>query len=253
MTATIEPDIQPRNGTANVLNSIWDVVRERGLKVGDQLPSIREMADRFDMKPTLIRDALLRAETMGLVKILPRAGAFLRAVGPAASIAAPVLEESLPGVFQAALIHDEQNLFHLLDSRRLIEIELAGRAAERRRIEDLVPVRRVLDAMLQLPADAPRSEHVNHDIRFHIEIARLSGNLVLLAVQRTLMELLRPHLNEVPRSLQRRDTADRSHVAIYEALVAGDAERVRAEMREHLSLACDGMLRALQEVPRIDQ
>jgi DNA-binding FadR family transcriptional regulator len=168
-------------------------------------------------------------------------------------VAAPALEESLPGAFRAALIHDEQNLFHLLDSRRLIEIELAGRAAERRRIEDLVPVRRDLDGMLQLPADAPRSEQVNHDVRFHIEIARLSGNLVLLAVQRTLMELLRPHLNEVPRSLQRRDLTDRSHVAIYEALVAGDAERVRAEMREHLSLACDGMLRALQEVPRIEQ
>ena len=79
------------------------------------------------------------------------------------------------------------------------------------------------------------------------------GNLVLLAIQRTLMELLRPHLNEVPRSLQRRDTTDRSHVAIYEALVAGDAERVRNEMRDHLSLACDGMLRDLQEVPRLDQ
>jgi len=67
-----------------------------------------------------------------------------------------------------------------------------------------------------------------------------------------LLELLRPHLIEVPRGLQRRATTDRSHAAIYEALVAGDRETARNEMRAHLSLAYDGMLRDLQEVPAIE-
>jgi DNA-binding GntR family transcriptional regulator len=63
------------------------------------------------------------------------------------------------------------------------------------------------------------------------------------------MELLRPHLVDVPQDLQRRTTTDRSHIAIYEALVAGDAHRARSEMRDHLSLAYDSMLRDLQQVP----
>lgn len=249
--------------------SLWDsiraVVQDRHLQVGDQLPSIRELADRLEVKQTAVRDALLKAESQGLVKILPRAGAFLKAnlqvlsqsapaVSPnhlAASPTAqvPVEVSRLTEGLSENLSREEFNLFHLLDARRLVEIELAGRAAERRRLEDLLPVRRALDAMLQIPAGATRSDYVELDIRFHIEVARLAGNHVLFTIQKSLMELLRPHLNEVPRSLERRTTTDRSHIAIYEALVSGDAEKARTEMHEHLSLAYDSMLRDLQAAP----
>lgn len=238
---------------ASVLDSIWEIVHERGLKIGDQLPSIRELAERLGLKQTAVRDAILKAEAMGLVNVLPRAGAFLRASAPAAPANGAASDESLAAAFHDVAANGEQNLFHLLDARRLIEVELAGRAAERRRLEDLLPVRRALEAMLQLPPDAARPEHVTHDIRFHVEIARLAGNHVLFAVQRTLMELLRPHLNEVPRDLQRRTKADRSHAAIYQALVSGDADKARSEMREHLSLAYDGLLRDIQEVPTLER
>lgn len=228
--------------------AIWTVVQERGLKAGDQLPSIRELAERLDVKQTVIRDALLKAETTGLIKVQPRAGVFLRT--PSTDPSTP--EGSLEELFQTALTHDEHNLFHLLDARRLIEIELAGRAAQHRRLEDLLPVRRVLEEMLQLPLDASRANYVDLDVRFHVEIARLSGNVPLFAVQQTLMGLLRPHLNDVPHDLQRRSTTDRSHVAIYEALVAGDADKVRAELRSHLSLAYDCLLRDLAQPPALD-
>jgi GntR family transcriptional repressor for pyruvate dehydrogenase complex len=103
--------------------------------------------------------------------------------------------------------------------------------------------------MLRLTSPDDRAEHVDLDVRFHVEIARLAGNFVLFGVQKTLMELLRPHLNEVPRDLHRKSVTDRSHLAIYEALVAGDANKARSEMREHLSLAYDGMLKDIQQLP----
>ena len=236
-------------GSADVLRAIWAIVQDGRLKAGDQLPSIRELADQLDVKPTAVRDALLQAQTMGLVKVLPRAGAFLQAASPMPRGVVPALEAVLSGIFPIAWSDDEFNLFHLLDARRLVEIELVGRAAERRRLEELLPLRRALDAMLNLRVDTPRADYVELDIRFHMEIARLAGNLVLLSVQRTLMELLRPHLNDVPYDLQRRGTTDRSHVAIYESLVAADSDRARAEMREHLSLAFDGLLRDIQAPP----
>lgn len=240
---------EPTSGSAPVLDSIWAVVHERGLKVGDQLPSIRELADTLDIKRSAVRDALLKAESLGMVRVMPRAGAFVKTLVPGAAEATPLFEASISQVFQQALAPDEHNLFHLLDARRLVEVELAGRAAEHRRLEDLLPARRALEALLHLPLDAPRAEYVDCDIRFHVEIARPSGNQVLFAVQRTLMEMLRPHLVDVPQDLQRRTTTDRSHIAIYEALVAGDAHRARSEMRDHLSLAYDSMLRDLQQVP----
>ena len=161
-----EPDSEASPG---VLDSIWDLVRQRGLSVGDQLPSIRELAQRLDVKSTVVRDALLEARGSGAIKILPLAGAFLCAPPPRAATTST--DEPTTRAFRALLAHDEQNLFHILDARRFLEIELVGRAADRRRIEDLLPVRMALEAMLRLPEDASRAECVPHDIRFHVEIS----------------------------------------------------------------------------------
>ena len=250
---TIDMPVKPGKVPSTVWPSIWKIVQELSLKAGDQLPSIRELAERLEIKQTAVRDALLKAESLGLVKVQPRAGAFLRANPSAIPESVTTNETPLHDVFQTALVQDDYNLFHLLDARRLIEIELAGRAAERRRLEDLLPVRRILEGMLQLSSHATRSEYVEFDVRFHVEIARLSGNMALFTVQRTLMGLLRPHLNEVPLDFERRSITDRSHVAIYEALLAGDVEKARTEMRSHLSLAYDCLLHDLQQLPALDE
>lgn len=246
-----DPAPRPVEESADVIDLIWGVAQERGLQAGEQLPSIRELADRLRVKPTAVRDALMQAQSKGYVKVLPRAGAFLQPSAPVARMSKAAPDRISNDLLKGALKPDEHNLFHLLDARRVIEMELVGRAASGRRLEDLLPVRCALDAMLRLPEGADRAEHVNLDIRFHLEIARLGGNQALFAMQQMLLELLRSHLIDVPSQLQRRRLADRSHIAIYEALVAGDAAKSRSEMYEHLSLAYDGLLRDLQEVPEL--
>ena len=145
---------------------------------------------------------------------------------------------------------DALNLFHLLDARRLVEVELAGRAAQRRRLEDLLPVRRALDAMAGIPAtERERGDYVEHDIRFHVEISRIAGNTVLAHFQQAVLELLRPHLLALPWTAARQDVTDRSHAAIYAALVDGDPARARAEMNEHLSMAYNSLLHDVQTPP----
>ncbi|MSR56413.1 MAG: FadR family transcriptional regulator [Planctomycetaceae bacterium] len=250
MTTKVASAARTTNGVTSVLDSIWEVVRQSDLKVGDQIPSIRELSDRLKVKQSAVRDAILKAETMGLVTVLPRAGAFLRnSALPVAPSTSPH-DGSLSGIIQTSLAHDEPNLFYLLDARRVIEIELVGRVAEQRRLEDLVPMRRALKAMLHLPADTPRPPYVSYDVRFHNEIARLAGNHALFSIQRILMQMIRPHLVEVPFSVQRRKTTDESHAAIYQALVAGDPEKARTAMRVHLSLAYDSLLKDIEEVPK---
>lgn len=234
-------------GADSVLDAVWEFVRTHGLTSGDRLPSIRELAEQFAVKPSLVRDAVLKAESLGLVRVLPRAGIFLRTSGPGSRAVAA--EGLFATALRPALLSDDHNVLHLLDARRLVEFELVGRAAANRRLEDLLPIRQALDAMLQCPQEGARAEYVRFDVRFHVEIARLGGNPVLLAVQRSLLDLLVPYLNQLPESKQRRSPTDRSHIAIYEALVAGDADRARREMHAHLSLAYDSLLHDIQQPP----
>src|SRR5947207_3055638 len=116
MSQVLEPKAaslrRPEDGgkvADDVLKAIWKIVHERGLEVGAQLPSIRELADQLQVKPTVVRDALLQAQAMGFLKILPRAGAFLQTAAPGARAAGNRMEHILPNVFQAALLQDEHN------------------------------------------------------------------------------------------------------------------------------------------------
>ena len=234
-----------------VCTRILRLAEESNLGPGDQLPSVRDLAEQLGVKPTLVRDALLQARARGAVRIVPRTGAFLQTTSPTARALIGPLDEAATAALQAVLGRNTQNLLHLLDARRLIEVELIGRAAAKRQIEDLLPTRRALETLLRLPTDAPRQVYVEHDIRFHVELARLAGNDVLAVVQQTLMELLRPSLLDVPPTVERRMISDRSHAGIYAALADGDVERARDEMRKHLSLAYDSLLRDLQQPPPV--
>ncbi len=226
-----------------VLRRLLELIKRQDLAIGDRLPNIRALAAQLEVKPTLVRDALLQAQTMGLIRVLPRSGAFVQALtyGPLVEVLATTIE---PAILQA-----DHNLFHLLDARRVVEIELAGRATERRRLEDLLPVRQALDAMHRLPESGRRVDYVEADVRFHTEIARLADNSVLLMFQQALLGLLKPYLVQLPWPVERRCRTDQSHGAIYAALVAGNAERARFAMREHLDLAYQSLLHEVQALP----
>lgn len=228
-----------------LLPAIWQIVRDRGIGIGDQLPSIREFSDLLDVRPTTIRDAFLEAQAKGWIRILPRAGAFLQVLPDAAERSNKILISHL----SASQVEDYQNLFHLMDARRVLELELIRRAAERRKLEDLFPVRQLLDVMLKFPADVPREEHVECDIQYHLAIAKLSGNPILVGILEHLFEQLRPHQNAMPKVLHRYHIVNQCHIEIFETLVKGDADKAEQAMYEHLSLSYDGLLRLMQEVP----
>src|SRR5947207_9832647 len=120
-----------------VVNRLISHIRHEGLAPGDRLPSIRQLAAMLEVPSHIVRDALLHAQALGLVKIHPRTGAFVQALDSAPAV--DVLEDMLG----AALDHPqgEYNLFDLIDARRLIEVELAGEAAARRRAEALLPLK----------------------------------------------------------------------------------------------------------------
>ena len=226
------------------------IAEQEQLAAGDRLPSVRTLAELLGVKSTQVRDALLQAQARGAVRIVPRVGAFLETTSTEARVLTLSPDEAARAALTVAMQQESHNLLQLLDARRLIEVELVGRAADRRRIEELLPARSALEQLMRLPLDAPRESYVTLDIEFHNELAKLSGNSLLADIQSALMHLLAPSLLAVPPTEQHRSSADRSHAMIYSAVADGDAPRARHEMREHLSLAYDSLLRDLQHPPK---
>jgi GntR family transcriptional repressor for pyruvate dehydrogenase complex len=232
--------IQAQNKSQQLVRELIQHIRSDGLGVGDRLPSIRHLAARLGVGTGAVRDAMMQAQTMGLVTIRPRSGAFVQSLNYAP------LVDALSNTLEASLLQVDHNLFHLLEARQLVEVELARLAAQRRRLEDLLPVREALDAMVAAAQADDCQDFVAADVRFHTEIARIGGNSVMVTILAAMLGLLRPYLVRLPWTPQRRLRTDQSHAEIYQALVAGNPEQAGAGMRAHLGMAYESLLSRVQ-------
>ena len=234
----------------DLARELINLIKADALKAGDRLPSIRALAEQFGVTGSAVRDAQIQLQTMGLIKILPRSGAVVQSVN----------FEPLVGAFAdtlgSALSQADPSLFHLLDARQLIEVECATIAAQKRRMEDLLPLRdalaETLNAAKPLDEDSTveaRTKHYEADMRFHLAISELAGNPVLTTMLRSLLELLKPHLVQIPWSAERKELTVNAHLELFEALRSGDAEKVRSRMTEHTGMARDSLLKKLWDTP----
>ncbi len=238
------------NSAGEVTRALIRSIQADGLGVGDKLPSIRALAERFAVNPSLVRDALMQVQTMGLIRIVSRSGAFVQALDYSPLVGA--LTETL----DHAVMQADSSLFHLLDARQLIEEECVSAAARRGRVEDLLPVRDALEETLKtaeaLEVHATTEERLVHyhaDIGFHLAIAKLAGNPVLTAMLRSILGLLEPHLVRLPGGEKRKEATRQAHLEVYEALLSGDVEEARRRMNQHVGMAREVLLEELRSLP----
>lgn len=210
------------------------------LQPGDRVPSIRELARRFNSTTVAVRDALVQAEREGLVEIKARSGAYLRTADGLA--APPAL-----GEFAVRVVDGQQ--LHLCHARDLLEVETAAQAALRGRPADLLPIREALDAWHRGRTTGDGSLAVDADCRFHVGIARMAGNPVVVEIleqclrKQHLMECTLPETPEITRAVVA------VHNEIYTAIHDRDADRARTAMRRHMKLLEANIHRMLSSPP----
>jgi len=76
--------------------------------------------------------------------------------------------------------------------------------------------------------------YIDADLRFHLAIAKASGNRLVLHTMHALRDLIRRALMSIYLIPSSPERSLEQHRLIRAAIVAQDAERARAEMRAHL-------------------
>jgi GntR family transcriptional repressor for pyruvate dehydrogenase complex len=206
-----------------LIDELTAYIRNEGFRPGERLPPIRKLSRVLMAGRNLVRDGLLEAQTLGLVRIEPRKGVF---------VAGDRAEEGVCRMLERVLTRDEPNLFHLVDARLVVETELAAEAARTRRPEDLLPLRQALEKVLAAGDD--REAYIEADEAFHLAIARIAGNRVLSAFLELLWRLIRPAKTNLALSPQNRRLSDTEHRELFQSIVAGDSAAARAKMDEHI-------------------
>src|SRR5438132_10883587 len=131
-------DLAPIKSTRiyeEIVRQIKGLISEGRLKSGDQLPAERDLAEKFLVRRTSVREALRALESVGLIEIRPGEGTFVR------EISVDALVEPLALV----MLSQREALGELFEARRLIEPAIAELAATRATPEEIQEMERILE------------------------------------------------------------------------------------------------------------
>jgi GntR family transcriptional repressor for pyruvate dehydrogenase complex len=208
-----------------VARQIEEMIVARHLQPGDRLPTERELAGQFGVSRTVVREAVSGLTAKSLLEPVPGGGIIVRV--PAAEAVTRSMSLFLRGG------RPQMDYAKVHEVRRLLEVEVAGLAAERRTDEDLGALESIL-AEMEAIGDGTSERYIKDDVDFHAAIARATHNelfpLLLDAVVDIMTEVRRLG-TQVPGSYE---SGVAHHRAIYDRIRAGDAVGARQAMFEHL-------------------
>jgi GntR family transcriptional repressor for pyruvate dehydrogenase complex len=210
-----------------VADTILAVILEQGLRPGDQLPSERELGEQFGVSRTVVREAVRGLAARGVVEAQAGRGLAVAAVG---------LEDVATSMRLYLHGQDELPYEKVDEVRTLLEVSIAGLAAERGTEEQLQKLRATHAQMEQI---SDTDEYAQLDLEFHRRLARMTQNelhlIVLDSIRDVLLEIRRTAA-KLPNDLQ---SALAEHGAILDAVANRDEEGARDAMTSHLRHASE--------------
>lgn len=211
-----------------IIRQIRDLITTGQLKPGDRLPPERKLCEKLAVGRTHLRDALKKLEFYGILKTLPQSGTVVAGMG------LPALEGLITDMLQLR----GNDFKSLIETRVILETNIAELAAKNRTQEDLKEIEIALEAhrkKIVTGADA-----VEEDLLFHLKIAEASKNSVLNSLMLIIIPDIMQYFKKHNICGERRsEIAIEQHETILSNIRSGDVETIRASMTAHLSEITD--------------
>lgn len=213
--------------TDRVTEALMEKISKRELPPNCRLPTEKALSQRFGVSRSVIREAMSRLKSRGLVVTKQGSGAFVRKATPEIPIA--IIPDGSDFL---------QSTLDVIELRKVLESETAALAAIRRTGKDLAKIRKAfseIDKALASGGDANAE-----DLAFNMAIANAAKNPVFSQVHKfvrqyiyydAIMRLMRNHLSEF------NDARQAEHAAILKAIERRDPKAAREAVCEHLQNA----------------
>jgi GntR family transcriptional repressor for pyruvate dehydrogenase complex len=195
------------------------------LQPGTMLPPERELAEQVGVSRTVVREAVHILVTKGLLEARQGVGTVVRPLN-AAGVA-----EALEILLQACSITLD-DLHHV---RLILEVEIAGLAAEQSSPGDVARLEEIVQAMQGAAHDA--QTYGAADAEFHQALAQIAGNPLLVMLLGSIRDVLDRVRIEVHRHPRLHEIVLPDHRRIVAQIAAHDVEGARAAIRAHLEHA----------------
>lgn len=230
--SAIKPSVRLSDQVASTLEA---EIRAGRIQAAAKLPTEAVLAQQFQVSRTVVREAISRLKSLGLVDSRQGSGVY---------VLAPGIE---PLQFDLPHVASREAVMQIVEVRRALESEVAELAAQRRSSEDIAAIR----AAMQRIADAVRAgrDGVEEDVLFHRAIAQAAGNPFMISTLDYLAQFLKGATRVTRANEARREdfaaAVTHEHTQIVEAIAAGNPVLARAAAARH-------MKNALQRIDQAD-
>src|ERR1700733_262414 len=206
-----------------IVQQIEDSILKGTLKAGDQLPSERELALKFGVSRTAVREAVKALHEKGLVEAYSGGGTF---------ITDGTTEAVRQSINLMMRIDQTEGSENLAEVRQILEPEIAALAATRIQEPQLVTMREastVMNEALQDPDD-----YIEADLDFHLALAEAVKNPLILSLLDSIVGLLREQRSRIFNVEGGPQRGQYHHKRILAAIEQRDSDAAREAMRAHL-------------------
>ena len=211
---------------SRVANALQAEIAKGQIKPGDRLPGEQALAETFGVSRNVVREAIARLRSDGVVQSRQGIGAFV--IRDASSPILRIEPESLS---------DRASFARVFEVRAMLEIRAAGLATKRGTPAQKQAISAALDRMRGTGKWA--EEGVDADLEFHRAVALATGNDYIAKVVSFVSEHMRDSIMETRRRPSARldaivEITIAEHVAIHDAIVDGAAAAARGAMERHI-------------------
>ena len=229
-----------------VAEELKALVRSAGLAPGARLPTENELGARFAVSRTVVREAISRLRSEGIVEARQGRGVFVSAVAATQRFAVDWDRvRGLPATVE------------LMQLRMAVEVESAGLCAQHRTGAEAAGLRDLLDR-IDASLAGQEAPPIIYDFEFHLAIARASRNPYILQMLKVLEPLVVSRFG-LNAQIDRGFTAEYSgvarveHEAIVRAIDGRREAEARRTMRRHLANSIDRLTRLAGRLRKINE
>ena len=207
----------------DVSERIMEMIRSEEYPAGARLPSEQQLAQRFEVSRNTVRGAIRSLTIFGLLRSINGSGTFV-------SERANVILEAQA---LASIMAHPDALLELVQARCVLEPQLAAMAARAASREE---IDRLFEIVERMRGVEDHTAQINIGFSFHLELARMAHNRVLLGFYTSSAKQLRdmrllgfPVPHDYARSTE-------DHLRIAEAIASRDPDLSQFQMRHHITL-----------------
>lgn len=218
--------VRPDRISQAIVDQIKEAIFQKRIKIGEKLPSERQLMEQFETSRVTVREALKNLENSGILEIRrgTQGGAFIR--DPDVKFVSGFLQD----MFSMGNIQ----VFDLTEARMAVEPFSVKIATERIRDDSLELIRQNISETRECLKGSHAIDARLLTLEYHRLIAQASRNPVIFFMVDSIMDIMEHNVSTIFIPAESIEKTLHYHEEIYEAIIKRDPQAAQELMLRHV-------------------